>query len=246
MKKQLIFISLLISIAINAQGTIESNSPYSALRYHYFVNTLLFFNEYLDTDNGSYNTTQMRLLVPIGSKAWNLRFDLPLISANTNSENKTGLGDVGAGISYIPYREINNAFAFRVKVSANSAVDPNLGSGKWVIMPAVFFSSYLKEKKLVWLTSIEYQASFAGSSQRSDVSVIVGENTLLYFFGKNWISGDVAFRYNTVLEGFQNNAFLEFGRKITPDNLIYIHPSAAFGGKKSYNYGIEAGILILF
>ena len=68
----------------------------------------------------------------------------------------------------------------------------------------------------------------------------------LYFFGKNWISGDVAFRYNTVLEGFQNNAFLEFGRKITPDNLIYIHPSAAFGGKKSYNYGIEAGILILF
>jgi hypothetical protein len=246
MKKQLIFISLLISTAINAQGTIESNSPYSALRYHYFVNTLLFFNEYLDTDNGSFNTTQLRVLLPIGSKAWNVRFDVPLISASTNSENKTGLGDLGAGISYIPYRDKNNAFAFRAKVSANSAVDPNFGSGKWVIMPAVFFSAYLKEKKLLWITYIEYQASFAGSSQRSDVSVIVNEHTLLYFFGKNWISGDVAVRYNTVLDGFQNNAFLEFGRKITPDNLIYIHPSAAFGGKKTYNYGIEAGILILF
>ena len=57
-------------------------------RYHYFLKTILFFNEYLDTENGSYNTTQLRFLYPIGNKAWNLRFDLPLISANTNSDNK--------------------------------------------------------------------------------------------------------------------------------------------------------------
>jgi hypothetical protein len=247
MKKiQLIFISLLLHSAINGQQTIESNSPYSAPRYHYFVNTILVSNEYLDTNNGSFNTTQLRVLFPIGSKAWNLRFDLPLISANTNSENKTGIGDVGAGISYIPYREKNKTFAFRTKVYANSASDTNFGSGKWVIMPAFFFSSYLKNKKILWITSIEYQASFAGSSQRSDVSVIAYENLLLYSFGRNWISGDLALRYNSILKGFQNNVFLELGRKITTSNLIYIHPSTAFGNKKTYNYGIEAGLLILF
>lgn len=39
---------------------------------------------------------------------------------------------------------------------------------------------------------------------------------------------------------------MEFGRKITPTNLVYVHPSVAFGGEKSYNFGMEVGILILF
>ncbi|WP_431244926.1 hypothetical protein ACQ9BO_12355 [Flavobacterium sp. P21] len=72
------------------------------------------------------------------------------------------------------------------------------------------------------------------------------ENNLLWFFGKNWIATDVAFRYNYILDGFQNNAFVEFGRKITPKNLAYVHPSVAFGREKSYNFGIEMGLLVLF
>lgn len=57
---------------------------------------------------------------------------------------------------------------------------------------------------------------------------------------------DAAFRYYSILEGFQNNPFVEFWRKITPVNLIYIRPSMTFGDKKTYNFGIETGILVLF
>jgi hypothetical protein len=246
-KLQLFFcISFLVTFSIKAQDTAESNSPFSEARYNYFLKTILLFNEYLDTDSGSFNTTQIRVLHPIGNKAWNLRFDLPLISTNTSSENKSGIGDIGVGVSYIPYFQRNNGVALRARVVANSAVDPSFGTGKWVFMPAVFYGKYLGNKQFLWISSLEYQASFAGSNNRNDINTTVFENVVLWFFGRNWIAGDATFRYNNTLDGFQNNAFLELGRKITPTNLVYIHPSVAFGGKKTYNYGLEVGVLILF
>ena len=188
----------------------------------------------------------MRVLQPIGNKAWNLRFDLPLISTNSNSINQTGLGDVGAGLSFIPYFKKTSGIGLRTRIISNSAVDPSFGTGKWVVIPAGIFAKYFNQKKFLWLATVEHSQSFAGSSNRSDVSVTLLENNLLWFFGKNWIATDVAFRYNYVLDGFQNNAFMEFGRKITPTNLVYVHPSVAFGGEKSYIFGVEVGLLVLF
>ncbi|MBS7253216.1 lipid A phosphoethanolamine transferase [Flavobacterium branchiicola] len=250
MKKQLLYFSIFFLITSIASAQDEdvdrSNSPFSEPRYHYFLQTILIYNEYLDTKNGSFNTTDLRVLQPIGNKAWNLRFDLPLISTNSSSVNQTGLGDIGAGISYIPYFKKNNGIGLRTRVISNSAADPSFGTGKWVVIPAGIFAKYFKQKKFLWIATVEHSQSFAGSSNRSDVSVSLLENNFLWFFGKNWIATDVAFRYNYVLDGFQNNAFMEFGRKITPTNLVYVHPSVAFGGEKAYNFGVEVGLLILF
>lgn len=102
----------------------------SLVRYHYFLKTIILFDEYLDTDNGSFNTTQVRVLLPIGNKAWNLRFDLPLISANTNSINKTAIGDVGMGVSYIPYMKNSNGIALRTRVYGNTAKRPKFWNRK--------------------------------------------------------------------------------------------------------------------
>ncbi|RZJ48988.1 MAG: lipid A phosphoethanolamine transferase [Flavobacterium sp.] len=237
----------LVTVVVNAQeAMVAEKIPFIEPRYRYFLKTLVFFNEYLDTDNGSFNTTQVRVLVPIGNKAWNLRFDLPIISTNTNNNNKTGIGDVGMGISYIPFIKNDKGIAVRARVYANTASDPAFGSGKWVFMPAFFYGSYFYQKKILWISTAEYQQSFAGESDRKDVSVLSYENALFYFFGKNWVAGDLAFRYNNTLKGYQNNAYIEFGRKITPTNLVYIHPSVGFGRDRSYNYGIEGGVIILF
>lgn len=247
-KLQLFYLLSSLSIfSINAQDTIkQAKNPYTEARYHYYLKTILLFNEYLDTDSGSFNTTQLRFLHPIANKAWNLRVDLPLVSTNTSSINKTGIGDIGGGISYIPYLDNSKGIAFRVKVISNSAIDPALGTGKWVFAPAVFYGAYFIEKKLLWIASLENQLSFAGSEKRSDVNTTAFENYFMYIIGKNWIAADVAFRYNATNKGYPNNAFLEFGRKITKNDMAYIHPSIGFGSHKSYNYGIEVGMLILF
>ncbi|WP_163401103.1 lipid A phosphoethanolamine transferase [Flavobacterium fluviatile] len=250
MKKQLLYFCIfsIYSFAVKAQegDSIHSEGPFSEARYHYFLKTLVFFNEYLDTDSGSYNTTQLRLLYPIGNKAWNLRFDFPLVSTNSDTSNQTGIGDIGAGISYIPYMKHNNGISLRARVISNSASSPSFGTGKWVFIPAFFFARYLKNKKYLWISSLEYQRSFAGYSNRNDVNVLALENSIFLFFGRNWIAADAAVRYNKTLDGFQNNAYLELGRKISNDDLVYIHPSIAFGNQKSYNWGLEVGFLVLF
>ena len=249
MKK--IYLFLLLSFTASsshAQDTIQtSDNVYTEARYHYYLKTILLFNEYLDTDSGSFNTTQLRFLHPIANKAWNLRVDLPLISTNSNSENQTGIGDIAAGISYIPYLDHKTGgVAFRARVISNSATDPSRGSGKWVFAPAVFYGKYLKKDKMLWICSLENQLSFAGSDNREDINTTAFENYFMFIMGKNWIAADAAFRYNATNKGYPNNAFLEFGRKITANDMAYIHPSVAFGNHKSYNFGIEVGMLILF
>ncbi|MBK0368346.1 lipid A phosphoethanolamine transferase [Flavobacterium agrisoli] len=251
MKKFLLSLGifLFLNIQLRAQAADSSNvyNVFNQPRYHYFFNSVVLFNEYLDTDNGSYNTTNARLLLPIGDKSWNFRADLPLVSANTNHQNKTGLGDISASVAFIPILGQHHGLSVKARIYANTAVDPAFGTGKWLFVPTVFYGHYFdKAKKVLLISSLEYQTSFAGSSNQSDVNTTIFENAIYWFQGKNWFAVDAAFRYNNTLDGFQNNAYLEFGRKITKENMIYIHPSVAFGGEKSYNYGFECGVLILF
>ncbi|MGL2993856.1 lipid A phosphoethanolamine transferase [Flavobacterium sp. TSSA_36] len=252
MKKLLLCLSfLLIPIGIvkaqDKNSIRNEKNPFSEARFSYFKETLLLFNEYLDTKNGSFNTTNLRLLKPIGNRAWTLRVDLPLVSANTNATNKTGLGDLSIATSFIPILTQKSGIATRIKLTTNSAIDPKFGQGKWIVAPAIFYGRFIDQnKKLLLIADAEYQYSFAGSDNRATVSIAVLESTFVYSFSKNWMSSNVAFRYNEVRKGFQNSTFIEFGRKFTPSSLFYIHPSAAFGKQKAYNYGFELGLVILF
>jgi hypothetical protein len=243
----LIVLNAFFCYSVYPQGSQYEENPFKEARINYFKQTILVFNEYLDTDNGSFNTTDIRLIMPIGDKSWNIRADLPLVSINTAGLNKTGPGDFSFGATYIPYINKKRGIAIRTRIITNSANDPKLGSGKWIVVPALFYGQFIgSNRRFLWFSSLEHQSSFAGSANRNTINTSIFENLVIHYFGKNWIGSDVAFRYNTTLNGFQNNAYLELGRKITPSNLAYIHPSVAFGGKKAYNYGLEAGILILF
>jgi hypothetical protein len=248
--KKLYFVLVFVFIAlvsVNAQDAIKNDNPLTEVRFNLFKHSMTLFNEYLDTDNGSFNTTNLRVLYPIGNRYWLLRVDVPLISANTTSINKSGLGDIAVAASYVPYVRNKTGIAIRAKITSNSAIDPNFGSGKWVFTPTLIMGNYLgNQKKYLWMTSAENQISFAGDSNRNKVNTSVFENTLLYFFGKNWFGVNTALRYNHTLDGFQNTAFIEYGRKFTDNDMFYIHPSVGYGGAKAYNYGAELGVVILF
>jgi hypothetical protein len=249
MKKTILLLAIvfIISFAAKAQDSIKYSNPLMEVRFNFFKKSVILFNEYLDTDSGSFNTTNFRVLYPIGKKTWLLRADVPLISTNTSSINKSGLGDLILAASYIPYVKNKTGIGLRAKVIANSASDANFGTGKWVFIPSITMGNYLgNKKKFLWLSLVENQISFAGDSERNDINTTVFENTFLYFLGKNWFGINTALRYNHTIEGFQNSAFIEFGRKFTPDSMFYIHPSIGYGGAKSYNYGYELGVLILF
>jgi hypothetical protein len=248
--KKLFFVLVFIFIAVfsvNAQDTIKNDNPLTEVRFNLFKHSVTLFNEYLDTDNGSFNTTNLRVLYPIGNRYWLLRVDVPLVSANTTSVNKSGLGDIAVAASYVPYVRKKTGIAIRAKINTNSANDPNFGSGKWVFTPTLIMGNYLgNQKKYLWMSSAENQISFAGDSNRDKINTSVFENTFLYFLGKNWFGVNTAIRYNHTIDGFQNTAFIEYGRKFTDNDMFYIHPSVGYGGAKAYNYGVELGVVILF
>ncbi len=238
---------IFFNFSANGQENTKETNAFSEARFNYFKQTTIIFNEYLDTKNGSFNTTNFRLSTPIGNHAWNLRFDVPLVSTNTESINKTGLSDLSLASSYIFFINDKRGIATRLRVTSNSANNPAFGTGKWVLSPAVFLGNYIgKNKKFLLLSDVEYQFSVAGSTNRATISTAIIENMLIYSFNKNWIGTNLALRYNTVKEGFQNTTFFEFGRKFSTDSMFYIHPSIAFGSEKAYNYGLELGLVILF
>ncbi len=62
MKPILFIILFTISVSFSAFAQIDENqsNPFKAGRVNYFKHTIIFFNEYLDTENGSCNTTNVR------------------------------------------------------------------------------------------------------------------------------------------------------------------------------------------
>ncbi len=229
------------------EADIQNNNPFSEPRYSFFKKTVLVFNEYLNTDNGSFNTFDLRVLLPIGNKAWQLRADIPLISTNTETKNTTGFGDLSFAAAYIPFLNKKRGIGLRGRIFTNSAQNPSFGTGKWVFAPTFFYGQYIgKERKFLWISNLEYQFSFAGSSNRNDISTAIFDNSLIFNFKKNWIAANVTFRYKTITEGYNNSVYFEFGRKFTPDAIFYIHPSIGFGDQKAYNNGLEVGLLIFY
>ena len=249
MKKNSFFCLILFFsvLQLKAQKQIEEG-PLSEPRFTFFRRGIVAFNEYLNTENGSFNTTNLRILQPFGSKAFNLRIDVPIISTkNAASLNQTGLGDINFAIAYIPKMNEKTGIVFRGKLGLPTASEMPFGSGKWIFTPSFFVGNYWDmKKKWLSITTLEHQFSVIGQANRNNINVSIFENTFLYYFSKNWIGLNAAIRYNFEKDGFQNSSFFELGRKVNSNFLVYLHPSFGYGKAKSYNTGMELGLQILY
>ncbi len=238
---------LFLAIPMNAQKNISRNML-TEPRFNFFKKTLLVYNEYLNTNNGSYNITNLRVLYPFGNKALNLRFDLPIVTINSPGYmNQTGLGDIDFSIAYIPQMNDKTGIAFRGKINIPTATESPFGTGKWVFTSTAFLGHYWDEQKQWFsISSLEQQLSFAGQANRSDVNTTLFRNDIYYSFHKNWVGTTAIFSYSFESKGYNNSLSIEYGRKFTSRFYAYIHPSIGFGSQKSYDNGIEAGVLIFF
>ena len=252
----ILFSILSFSIMTNAQEVHKKKSiselkdeknPLNFARVNFYKNTVVFFNEYLDTDSGSINTTDLRYTHPFKNRSWNFRADLPLISGNTSSINKTAIGDISFSIAHIPYLTNNRGISFRARITSNSSNNPDFGSGKWVFTPTVFYGQYLNKKgSILWTAYLENKFSFAGNSDRANINAYTFDNAITYSFLNSWIATDFSVGYNVKSETNPYALALEYGTKFTPDTMLYFHPSIGIGSERQYNYGVEFGVVILY
>jgi hypothetical protein len=253
----LLVVLLLLSFNCKAQDTEskkksitqlkDEKNPLNVARVNFYKKTILAFNEYLDTDSGSFNTTDFRYTHPFKNRSWNFRADLPLVSGNTSNMNKTAIGDISFSLAHIPYLTNRRGVSIRARVTSNSSNTPEFGSGKWVFTPTVFYGQFLDKKgAILWTTYLENKFSFAGDSSRAKVNAMNFDNTVTYSFSKSWVSTELTIGYNAVSKQNPNSVALEYGTKFTPDTMLYFHPSIGLGSERGYNYGLEFGLVVLY
>jgi len=153
--------------------------------------TALNFQDYYigritDTDEDG-NQFWVRYAQPfeLAGTKWLMRASLPLNSypAPPDGGTETGLGDINAFAAYlIDTGDPALSFGFGPQVTAPSATEDALGSGKWSAGFAnVLFNA--RSQKLQYGYLLTWQASFAGDDDRQDVNIGAFQPFLFYQLG---------------------------------------------------------------
>ena len=101
-------------------------------------------NEYrfLDSDF-YYNVTSLKYTEPFADGRASVRLNVPVGATDLVPGDEVGLGDVGVKLSYIPYVDRSFGLILSNEVSAPTASEDVLGSGKWTTSPGVVLAAFL-------------------------------------------------------------------------------------------------------
>jgi hypothetical protein len=185
---------------------------------------------------------------------WLMRASLPVNSypALPTGGTKTGLGDFNVFAAYlIDTGDPAVSFGFGPQLTAPTASDDALGSGKWSAGFAnVLFSA--KSPVVQYGYLLTWQASFAGDADRSSVNIGAFQPFLFYQLGHGtYLRSAPIWAYN-----FQNNAYsiplgLGIGQVIKSGKTVFnvfVEPqySVAWRGPGQPDWQIFAGFNMQF
>ena len=185
---------------------------------------------------------------------WLLRASLPVNSFPTfpDGGTETGLGDINAFAAYlIDTGDPAVSFGIGPQVTAPSATDDALGSGKWSAGFAnVLFNGRSKTFQYGYL--LTWQASFAGDDDREDVNIGAFQPFAFYQLGKGtYLRSAPVWAYN-----FENDAYsipigLGVGQVIPKGKTVFnlfLEPqySVAWRGPAQPDWQIFAGFNMQF
>ncbi|CDZ68132.1 Conserved hypothetical protein [Neorhizobium galegae bv. orientalis] len=180
-----------------------------------------------------------------------VRLTIPFSATDILGGSESGIGDISAKLSWVPYMSRQQAFILSTEVYAPTATEDALGSGKWVIAPGITWA-YFASREIIIAPAYIHSFSFAGDASRPDVNRGDFDFYLVYKpHGKRWwitsdftASHDFAADKNPVsweVSFGTNLAKLESGAAING----YIRPGIGIGHDRPYDFNIEVGISIV-
>lgn len=130
--------------------------------------------------NNSVNQLLARYSQPIGKVL--LRVTMPfIVSSEASKAPTTGLGDLNLFAIYAPASNSANKFGIGPCLVAPTGTH-NLGAGKW--QAGVSALAFMAKSKLIqWGSLLQWQASFAGDSDREDVSTLIPQLFFIWQMG---------------------------------------------------------------
>jgi hypothetical protein len=118
-----------------------------------------------------------------------LRFDVPFVSSDLGQGTDHGLGDIYGQALLIPYGSEKFFFMVGSGLTAPSATENSLGTGKWQVAPlAIPVWKFKDPKALIFIKTQDY-ISFAGQSDRADVHYMTVQPFAAVKLSDKWWAG---------------------------------------------------------
>lgn len=244
---------ILVGNPAGAQDAAQANNPLAN------TTALNFQNQVLGDLSGigeNANQFLFRYAQPFDlfGGRWIARFTLPVNTFPTapDFDHETGLGDLNVFAAYL--FDTGNptvSFGFGPQLTAPSAAQDELGSGKWSLGFAnVLFNA--TSKRVQWGYLLTWQASVAGDEDRADVNLGAFQPFVFYQLGQGYyLRSTGVWTYN-----FENDAYavpvgLGLGRVIPTDKAtmnLFLEPqyTVARDGDGQPDWGVFAGINFQF
>jgi hypothetical protein len=132
-----------------------------------------------------------------GLRNFLLRFDVPFVSSDLGRGTDHGLGDLYGQALLIPYGSENFFFAVGSGITAPSATENSLGTGKWQVAPLAIPGWWFKEPKTLFFVKVQDYISFAGQSDRADIHYMtVQPFVAVKLSDRWWVGADTEVKIN--------------------------------------------------
>jgi hypothetical protein len=216
------------------------------------IRTLTLSNEYLRLPTGNYsNITNFRFAEPFADGRMNIRFTVPVVATDVLGDGNFGLGDIGVKWNWVADLNAKTALLFSTELIAPTASKNVLGTGKWVLAPAVTYAFFVN-KNIIVAPAYIHNFSIAGDGNRENVHR--GDFDLYVVYTSDdkswWLTSDLTLSLN-----YQNGKLpasweVQYGlnlAKLPGGGALnaYIKPGIGIGGDRFYDWNLEVGISII-
>ena len=196
------------------------------------MTSLNFHNHYApkltDAPSDAYmNTTWMRLAIPAVKGKLLFRISAPIVSLGkpyldgATVDSKNGLGDINAFMSYNFIAEPDKTIGIGPLISAPTATQSALGSGKWQGGLA-FVAFFCKSSAFQYGGLVTWQKSFAGSKDRGDAESLSVQPFAMVQLGKGfYMRSSATWYFDFMRDSYSVPLSLGVGKVIKVNNVAF-------------------------
>ena len=229
MKRYLVALIILANSCLYTQAQSlekQANNPLANMTSLNFHNN--YGSKLTNVPSGSYiNTMWTRLAMPFADGKFLIRASVPIttlgVSAleNNNVSSKNGLGDINAFVSYNFIANSDKTIGVGPLVSAPSATNTALGSGKWrggLALVAFFCESSLFQ----YGGLVTWQKSFAGNKNRANAELLAVQPFAMVQLGKGYyVRSASTWSFDLASGGYNVPLSLGAGKVVKVNNVAF-------------------------
>ncbi len=196
------------------------------------------------------NTTTLNFTQPLGDLPAGVRFKLPFKATDITDDTEFGLGDFGVKVNWIPFVTRTGGFVLQGEITAPTATETVLGTGKWVTSPGVT-AVYFASESVIIAPAFLYSTSFAGDSDRPNISR--GDFDLYAVYKPKgaswWLTSDVTISYDFKNKKIPASWELQYGMNLGKVGNAalngYIRPGIGIGRDRPYDWSVDVGVSLV-